>query len=512
MALLSSIKSWISPQETREDSTDTCINPEEAPSDLWDSSTPLLDLTGCGDWLTLGDCFTGIAVFGAAGSGKTSSLATLAQLLMLVDCGFVWLCAKPDEVRIARSIAASAGRQQDVIVIGEDVDGVITRHRFNPLQYEAGRPGQGTSSVTTYLSECAKVLSRKEGERSGGEGDRFWNDQFERLLRYCIDTAKYSGRTLSIDLLREIQLSAPLGNHHLADEAWLGSSTCWQCLKEAEERMNQGEIPNTDFLRVLNFWIKDYATLDVKPRSSIDVMFAVLVDAFTAEEPIRYILSGDSTVTPDNVIDKGKIVILSLPTNIYHGAGRMAQFCFKYSFQRAMLARRKSLDGSPMRPTVLWVDEAHAFAHPFDSQYFREVRSNRGINVYLEQGIGGYIQAMNFHSAAQVDDFLQNLSGAKFFFFNHSVDTNNWAADVIGKVLVNKGTDSFSYSTGGMSISDSTTQEERHQIISGQFGLLKRGGSKHNRIVSGFVLRPEIYHATGTNVALCQFQQTDLTQ
>lgn len=510
MALLSSIKSWISPQETTQNSTDTCVNPEETPH-VWDSSTPLLDLTGCGDWLTLGDCFTGIAVFGAAGSGKTSSLATVAQLLMLLDCGFVWLCAKPDEVRIARSIAASAGRQQDVIVIGEDVDGVITRHRFNPLQYEAGRPGQGTSSVTTYLSECAKVLSRKEGERSGGEGDRFWNDQFERLLRYCIDTAKYSGRTLSIDLLREIQLSAPLGNHHLADEAWLGSSTCWQCLKQAEERMNQGEIPNTDFLRVLNFWIKDYATLDIKPRSSIDVMFAVLVDAFTAEEPIRYILSGNSTVTPDDVIDKGKIVILSLPTNIYHGAGRMCQHIFRFSYMRAMLARKKPLDGSLMRPTVLWVDEAHAFAHPFDSQYFREVRGNRGINVYLEQGIGGYMQAMNFHSSGQVDDFLQNLA-TKFFFQNNSPETNRFAADAIGKVLVNKGTDSFSYSMKGVNISDSTTQEERHQIISGQFGLLKRGGSKHNRIVSGFVLRPEIYHATGTNVALCQFQQTDLTQ
>lgn len=510
MALLNSIKSWISPQETIQDSTDTCINPEEAPH-VWESSTQLLDLTGCGDWLTLGDCFTGIAVFGAAGSGKTSSLATIAQLLMILDCGFVWLCAKPDEVRVARRIAASAGRDKDVIVIGEDVDGVITRHRFNPLQYEASRPGQGTSSVTTYLSDSAKVLSRKEGEHSGGEGDRFWTDQFERLLRYCIDTAKYSGRTLSIELLRDIQLSAPLGSHHLADEAWLGSSTCWQCLKEAEERMNQGELPKTDFMRVLNFWVKDYATLDVKPRSSIDVMFAVLVDAFTAEEPIRYILSGNSTVTPDDVIDKGKIVILSLPTNIYHGSGRMAQHLFRCSYMRAMLARKKPLDGSLMRPTVLWVDEAHAFAHPFDSQYFREVRSNRGINVYLEQGIGGYMQAMNFHSPDQVDDYLQNLS-LKLFFNNQSSATNSFAADAIGKVLVDKGTDSFSYSVNGVNISDSTTQEERHQIISGQFGLLKRGGSKNGLIVSGFVLRPEKFHSTGTNVALCQFQQTNLTQ
>lgn len=240
-------------------------------------------------------------------------------------------------------------------------------------------------------------------------------------------------------------------------------------------------------------------------------MFAVLVDAFTAEEPIRYILSGNSTVTPDDVIDKGKIVILSLATNVYHGAGRMAQFCFKYSFQRAMLARRKPLDGSLMRPTVLWVDEAHAFAHPFDSQYFREVRSNRGINVYLEQGIGGYMQAMNFHSPDQVDDYLQNLS-LKLFFNNQSSATNSFAADAIGKVLVDKGTDSFSYSVNGVNISDSTTQEERHQIISGQFGLLKRGGSKNGLIVSGFVLRPEKFHSTGTNVSLCLFRQTTLTQ
>lgn len=479
-------------------------------AELWDSSTELLDLTGAGDWLTLGDCFTGIAVFGAAGSGKTSSLATIAQFLMLLKCGFVWLCAKPDEVRTACRIARSAGRERDVIIVGEDESGTITRHRFNPLQYEANRAGQGTGSVMTYLSDCARVLSRKEGESTGGEGGRFWTDQFERLLRYCIDTAKYSGRILSIDLLRQIQLSAPLGLHHLADDQWLAQSTCWQCILEAEVRTVQGEVSEKDLLRIIDFWTKDYATLAEKTRSNIDVMFAVLVDAFTAEEPIRYILSGNSTVTPDDVIDKGRIVILSLPTNIYHGAGRMAQFCFKYSFQRAMLARRKLLDNSPLRPTVLWVDEAHAFAHPFDSQYFREVRSNRGINVYLEQGIGGYMQAMNFHNTHQVDDFLQNLA-TKFFFQNNSPETNRFAADAIGKFLMNSTSDSFSYSVQGSNIGNNTSEQERHQIISGQFGLLKRGGSKHDLIVSGFVLRPEMYHATGTNVALCHFIQTALT-
>jgi len=472
----------------------------------------LIDLTNNGDWLTLGDCCTGLCVFGATGSGKTSSLAVIAHALMLIDCGFVWLCAKPDEVQTAYRIAAHAGREKDVIIIGEDIDGHITRHRFNPLQYEANRPGQGTTSITTYLSECARVLSRKEGEKSGGEGERFWNDQFERLLRHCIDTAKYADRSLSVSLLREIQLTAPTSPNQIGEEQWLQTSTCWQCIQEAETRMEAGEVPDTDFMRIVNFWTKDYATLDVKPRSSIDVMFAVLADAFTAEEPIRYILSGDSTVTPDDVIDRGKIVILSLATNVYHNAGRMAQFCFKYSFQRAMLARRKPADGSPLRPAVLWVDEAGAFAHAFDSQYFREVRSNRGISVYLAQGIGSYMQSMNFHALQQVDDFLQNLA-TKLFFQNSSPDTNRFASDAIGRFMLDKASTSQSFGgKGDVNLSESNAEDERHLITSGTYTQLQRGGQKNNFIVSAIVLRPEAFRSTGRNVALCYFRQTDLTR
>ena len=477
----------------------------------WDSHTRLIDLTSNGDWLTLGDMFTGLAVFGASGSGKTSSLASLASWLMELDCGFVWLCAKPDEVHLVHRIARAAGREEDIVVIGEDIDGTLTPHCFNPLEYETSISTTGTGAVVTYLSDCAKVLSRKDGEKSGGEGERFWTDQFDRLLRYCIDTAKLAGSTLSVDLLRTIQLSAPTSLDQLASDAWAETSVCWQCLSAALSRAEKGEVPEVDVQRVLDFWTKDYLQFAEKTRSIINVMFAVLGDAFYAEEPIRSILTGTTTITPEDVIKRGKIVVLSLPTNIYYGAGRMAQFCFKYSFQRAMLRRRKPADGSPMRPTVLWVDEAHNFAHPFDSQYFREVRSNRGINVYLEQGIGGYINAMNLPNADAVDDYLQNLT-TKFFFQNNSPQTNEFAANAIGKLLIDKSTSSWGHSMGGANIGDSTTLEQRHQIISGQFGFLARGGVQSHNIVSGYVLRPHLFNATGTNVALCKFQQTNLTQ
>jgi len=130
----------------------------------WDSAFRLLDLTGQSDFLTLGDCFTGIGVFGAAGSGKTSSLATIAHALMVMECRFVWLCAKPDEVQLVTRIAAKAGRSADLVVIGDDAGGQLSPHRFNPLAYESSVT-TGTGSVVQYLSDCTKVLSHKEGTR-----------------------------------------------------------------------------------------------------------------------------------------------------------------------------------------------------------------------------------------------------------------------------------------------------------------------------------------------------------
>jgi hypothetical protein len=478
----------------------------------WDRDFRIIDLTGREDWLSLSDMFTGIAVFGATGSGKTSALATLAYSLMEMQCGFVWLCAKVDEVNLVRRIAHFAGRSADVVVIGLDIDGEISPHRFNALDYESGIETTGTGSVVQYLSDCAKVLSHKEGEHASGEGERFWTDQFERLLRYCVDTAKFAGRHLSVDLLRRIQLSAPKSQAELDSEEWAASSECWKCVIEANARCDNGEVAEEDIDRIATFWTKDWLSLDAKPKTTIEVMFGVLSDAFYAEEPLRSILTTTTTVTPDDVIDHGKIVVLSLPTNIYHGSGRMGQFCFKYSFQRAMLRRKKPADNSPMRPTVMWVDEAHAFAHSFDARYFAEIRSNRGINVYLEQGIGGYMDALGYSHAEQVDGYLQNLA-TKIFFNNNSPATNEYAANVIGKTLVSKTSKSSGASGAGFNFGQSVSDEERHKVISGTFVMLKRGGAESGLTVQGVVTIPgKTFTTTGANYSMCHFPQTELTK
>jgi len=483
----------------------------ENQQDLWHKDTIIIDLTGCGDYLRIGDCCTGIGVFGGTGSGKTSAFAPIGVDILTVGCGAVFLCAKPDDALLYIKMAAAAGRTKDVVIIGEDIKGGFTRHAFNILEYEGSKADINTQSIVSVLTDSEKVLSRKEGEKAPDQGERFWQQQFEMLLEMTVDTARLAGKPLSIQTLREIQLTAPKNKEEVSNEKWVKTSFCSQCLLEANKRFHQNEISLFDLNRIANYWLKDYASLDQKPRSSIDITFAGLVNSFMSNNRIRAVLCGKSTVTPDDVLN-GKIVIFNLPTSIYHNAGRMAQFIFKIAFQRAMLARRKPLDGSLLRPCLLWIDECHNFATPFDATYTREVRSNMGITVFLEQGIGGYMQAMGFTSPHQVDDYLQNLSN-KCFFHNTSPETHRFAADAIGKLLIDQDSQSHSYSMGNSyNVGDSTTQHERHQIVSGEFAFLKRGGAKNNGIVTGYFLRPEVFNLTGTNFALCQFQQTDLTR
>ncbi len=252
--------------------------------------------------------------------------------------------------------------------------------------------------------------------------------------------------------------------------------------------------------------------LDAEPRSTIDVMFAALADSFYAEEPIRSLLTTTTTVTPDDVINKGKIVVLSTPTSIYHEAGRMAQFAFKYSFQRAMLRRRKPADGSPVRPTVLWVDEAHQFAHEFDAEYFAEVRSNRGINVFLEQSVGGYMNALGLNHIDQADGFLANLT-VKLFFQTGSPQTQLFAAQIIGQTLQKQRGESTSYGKDTFNVGDSATEVERFQVLPSEFSTLRRGGHA-NRCKVEFIIScsGRRFNQTQATYARSYFTQTELTR
>src|ERR1700733_3690999 len=78
---------------------------------------------GSGQGFYIADALTGVSVFGATGSGKTSGPAKhLAYGYLAADFGGLVLCAKVEERRQWQQWAADCGRDDDLVIVNADGD------------------------------------------------------------------------------------------------------------------------------------------------------------------------------------------------------------------------------------------------------------------------------------------------------------------------------------------------------------------------------------------------------
>src|SRR5580700_2151164 len=190
---------------------------------------------GNGEGFRLSDALTGVCVFGATGSGKTSGPAKhLAYGYLAAGFGGLVLCAKKEERRQWQQWAADCGRTDDLVIV--DSTG---KWRFNFLEWEASRPeasGGLTINIVSILDEIAGAIARAAGKAEGGGGDnKFWEDALHHMNTNLVDLPIFAGIRLSLPLMRSIVNSAPQSLEHLTDEEWQESSACAAILKEAEK-------------------------------------------------------------------------------------------------------------------------------------------------------------------------------------------------------------------------------------------------------------------------------------
>src|ERR1044071_3813117 len=89
-----------------------------------------------GEAFRLADALTGVCVFGATGSGKTSGPAKhLAYGYLAAGFGGLVLCAKKEEREQWEKWAADTERADDLIIVRAD-----GKWRFNFLDWEAASP------------------------------------------------------------------------------------------------------------------------------------------------------------------------------------------------------------------------------------------------------------------------------------------------------------------------------------------------------------------------------------
>jgi len=454
---------------------------------------------GGGNAFKLADAQTGVCVFGATGSGKTTGPARhLAYGYLAADFGGLVLCAKKEERRQWQQWAAEAGREKDLVIVNN-----TGKHRFNFLEWEASRPEEGgglSINIVALLDEIAGAVAYSAGKAEGGE--KFWEDALHHMNTNLVDLPIFAGIRVSLPLMRSIVSSAPLNLDQIDDPKWREKSACWQILEEADQAtLKAGEVVRADFEECRNYWLQDYPVLSEKTRSIISLSFSMLVRPFITR-PLRRLFSTDTNIRPEDAFD-GKIIIIDLPVQEFRLAGRVANLAWKYCFQVAVLRRMQPTTANTfLRPVFLWADEAHNFVSKFDAEYQAVARSAGGCTVYLTQNRESYMHMLGNPSA--VDSLLGNLQ-AKFFCQN-SGDTNDWAAKLLGErwMHVNStnvgrsDTNDIQSQHGNQSSGVTRSEQRRYFVEPSRFTTLKRGGAAHKFQVQSIVYNGGHLFPTGT--------------
>jgi hypothetical protein len=443
----------------------------------------------------ISDAQTGIVAFGATGSGKTSGPAKhFAHAYLAHGFGGVVLCSKKDERPMWEQWAEETGRSRDLIII--DKSG---KWRFNFLEWEASRAGEGgglTINIVALLDEIAGAIASGAGKADGGSGgdNKFFEDALHHLNTNLVDLALFGsygdpeGGSVSLPLMRLILNTAPQSLKEAESTEWKDRD--WGCPKIVraadEATKNADEDTRADFEECRNYWLQEFPNLSDRTRSIITLSFSMLVRPFITR-PLRKLFSTDTNVTPEDTF-KGKLIIVDLPVQEFFLAGRVANLAWKYCFQRAVLSRPQPTDGSYLRPVFLWADEAQNFVTEFDAAYQAVARSAGGCTVYLVQNRESLLRVL--HSPSAVDSLLGNLQ-CKCFCQNSSIETNDWAAKLLGERwrditstnLSGTSNPTANSPDGTHSAGFSTSEQRRYFVEPARFTTLKRGGPAHQNQV-----------------------------
>lgn len=438
---------------------------------------------GDGHGFRLADAQTGVCVFGATGSGKTSGPAKhLAYGYLARDFGGLVLCAKKEERRQWQKWAAECGRTEDLILIDKSA-----KWRFNFMDWESTRPEEGGGlaiNIVSLLDEIGHSVAGTDKSKLSGD-HKFWEDALHLLNSNLVELAVCAGVEVSLPRLREILSTAAISLSQVADPAWKEKSACARHIEEADRLTAEGpEDIRADFEECSTYWLRDFPALSDKTRSSIVLGFNVLTHPLLTR-PLRRLFSSDTNIKPEATFD-GKIIIVDLPVQEFRLAGRIANLVWKYCFQVAVLRRMQPEGGETfLRPVFLWADEAQYFVSRFDAEYQAVARSAGGCTVYLTQNRESFRRVLGDDDA--VDSLLGNLQ-CKIFCQN-SGDTNEWAAKLLGKrwirvtsTNVGQGRSDDPANRQGANQSSGVTRSEqdRYYVEPASFTTLKRGGEAHN--------------------------------
>ncbi len=439
------------------------------------------------DQMTIRDSTEGILILGQTGSSKTTgSGAMIARSFLLNGYGGLVLSVK-GEKKLWQSYCKAYGREKDLVILGPD-----SGEFFNFLDYESNLRGGAGKGIVHNIADTLKAII-KAGDNSGGqESDKqFWDSSFKNLLVNVLDLILLTQDEIRFDILHRIIQSAPRNQQQLQSKDWKNNSHCFRLMHHAAKHLSKASpSPEVDkrarrLHAIQDFFLGNWLHLSEKTRSIIEQMFASYAARYLSD-PLYTVFNTETTITPEDCYKKGKIILIDFPYLTYEGVGRDANILFKYVFQRAM-QRRTIIEKS--RPCFLFSDEYQTFIHEQDFHFQSIIRDYRVSTVYLTQNLPNfYLNAGQGELGKTRFRALAGNLATKIFHANNDPDTNEYAADLIGKDWhwsENEGQTSGkeqSYSSGA-------SETLAHIVDPSVFTKLKTGGPRHNFLTEAIIHR-----------------------
>lgn len=464
---------------------------------------PLLKLAGH-ETFTRGQSFEGVACFGATGSGKTSTTGRLlAEQMLLAGYSGFGSTTKPDDLDWWKDRFCAAGRLGDLRVIGPE-----TPYRLNLLDYtaKAGYREEAAERVTKLLETLLEAANNSSGN-NGGEFEGFWRHKQTQTIKNLAQIAWIGLGRVSVGILYELLMSAPLSPQQCADPVWGERSELSQTMREAASK-SLSATEERDLRLACDFFTNEWVYLAEKTRSIIVSSVTGVLDVLN--RGIMYELFGrDTNCTPED-LEAGISYVVNLPVKVFGDRGRFAQIALKHLMQRYI----ERVPGNGAR--FIFCDEASNFVVKEDALFASTCRSSGCAIVYLCQNLPLYYHALGGGDAGKsaTMGLIGNL-GTKVFHANSCVDTNQFAADLIGRSRQLYGSFSSSLQEEGFSwdgpktnASTSFSENLAYKLEPSAFTTLAKGGKPNRFQVSAVLFQNgRTFSTTNDNYHVAWFNQ-----
>jgi hypothetical protein len=410
-------------------------------------------------WLTIPErgLFTGIAIFGAIGSGKTSGcMYPFAEQILAYKAddkdkriGGLILEVKGDFCHKVHEILARHGRSEDYIEIALD-----SEYRYNPLHNDL--------DAYALAFNIASLLNNLFGKGK----EPFWQQAYTNLVKFIILLHKVAYDYVTLFDVYQCAISPPLleeriqeaeeivmGRHFVAivhkvygertaDIAGLGFThdqreDCYlaPATPELRETLKNRNVPHEarlildpayaepdrlDQLEAVKRWFNDdWRRIEPKLRTSIVEGISVFLSLFDDNPRVKKVFCpkrecydpqknanhefGKPLPSFSWLIENGKICTLNFPIGMNPGLAKALGVMMKLDFERAVVNRVPEIEAHPerhFRQVLFLCDEYQHFATvgendpTGDEKFFSLSRQPKCIPIIATQSISSLRSAL----------------------------------------------------------------------------------------------------------------------